>query len=173
MSLLVWVCGCVRGRGGGAAARRRTLALPTLPPCADERRPSAYARATAIAARQVHRKLVRRVFLRRYGPEYESRSEEEAAERTVALSAECADEGHAQRNDMCTTWLLAARSYMLKRVVTVHCFQTARCAQRRSGSVSQRDAALVARDTRIGLAAREWPWLRRTRMRGSEGVCDR
>ena len=102
MSLLVWVCGCVRGRGG-EAARRRTLALPTLPPCADERRPSAYARATAVAARQVHRKLVRRVFLRRYGPEYESRSEEEAAERTVELSAECADEGHAQRNDMCTT----------------------------------------------------------------------
>ena len=143
--------------------RRRTLALPTLPPCADERRPSAYARATAVAARQVHRKLVRRVFLRRYGPEYESRSEEEAAERTVELSAECADEGHAQRNNLCTTWLLAARSYMLKRVVTVHCFQTARCAQRRSGSVSQRDAALV-------VAARERTWLRRTRMRGSADV---
>jgi len=108
--------------------RRRTLALPTLPPCADERRPSAYARATAVAARQVHRKLVRRVFLRRYGPEYESRSKDESAERTVELSAECADEGHAQRNNMCTTWLLAARSYMLKRVVTVHCFQAARCA---------------------------------------------
>ena len=94
------VCVCVYvcvGGGGGGAARRRTLALPTLPPRECRCR---CARATAVAARQVHRKLVRRVFLRRYGPEYESRAEEEAAERAVALSAECADQGHAQENEM-------------------------------------------------------------------------
>ena len=156
------MCVCVRGGG----ARRSTLALPTLPPASA----AADARAAAVAVRQVHRKLFRRAVLRRYDPENESRAEEEAAERAVALSAECAAEGHAQRNDMCTAWLLAARSYVQKRVVTVHRFQTARRAQRRSGSAAQRDAALVASDTRSGQAAREWTWLRRTRMRGSEGV---
>jgi hypothetical protein len=87
------------------------------------------------------------------------------------LSAECADEGHAQRNDMCTAWLLAARSYVQKRVVNVQSFQAARRAQRRSGSAAQRDAAFGGEGhAQRTAAARERTWLLRTRMRGREGV---
>ena len=96
--MFVCVCGGGGGEGGAWGGEAAHLGLADV---ASPRVPLPMrARATAVAARQVHRKLVRRVFLRRYGPEYESRAEEEAAERAVALSAECADQGHAQENEM-------------------------------------------------------------------------
>ena len=76
----------------------------------------------------------------------------------VALSAECACEGHVQRNDLCTAWQLAVRSYVEAGGDCAECLR--RHAARKGGAGCGNGAG----DS--GPAAREWMWLRRKRMRG-------
>ena len=151
MSCIICLRVCVWGGAGpwGGEAAHLGLADVASPASA-----AAAARAAAVVARQVHRKLVERVFLRQYGPEYESRAEAEAAERAVELSAECAGEGHTI--DMCTAWLLAARSYVQKRVVTVHSGSGGRgCEAARVGDRRNRQSVRVSLQCAL---ARETHW---------------